>query len=249
MRTFIQQQPELIVMACSGAIVLLVGVVLVLCQRSHHRKLLTAEVQADLARAQLQTMKAQLQPHFLFNTLNAISVLTTENPERANRMILLLSDLLRQTLEITQADEVTLKHELEMLRAYLEIQRMRFRRRLKVSYEVNAELLAAKVPHFSLQPLVENAIRHGIARQRTGGRIDIRARRENGSLVLQVQDDGPGLSEEKARHRSGTGIGLANTRKRLSCMYGSTASVEIERCEPRGTLATIVIPYRESPGQ
>src|SRR5512136_681915 len=105
MRTFIQQQPELIVLACCGAIVLLVGVLLALCQRSHHRKLWTAQVQAELARVQLQTMKAQLQPHFLFNTLNTISVLTTENPEKANRMILLLSDLLRQTLEISHADE------------------------------------------------------------------------------------------------------------------------------------------------
>lgn len=246
MRTFIQQQPELIVMVCSGAIVLLVGVLLVLCQRSHRRKLLTAEVQAELARAQLQTMKAQLQPHFLFNTLNTISVLTTEDPEKANRMILLLSDLLRQTLEISQVDEVTLKHELDLLRAYLEIQRMRFRKRLAVSFDVKAELLDAKVPHFSLQPLVENAIRHGIAKQRSGGRINVRAHRVNGSLVLQVQDNGAGLSEEKVRQRNGAGIGLANTRKRLACMYGNMSSVKLERCKPRGTLATIVIPYRES---
>jgi two-component system LytT family sensor kinase len=246
MRTFIQQQPELIVMLCSGAIVLLVGVLLALCQRSHHRKLLTAQVQAELARAQLQTMKAQLQPHFLFNTLNTISVLTTEDPEKANRMIVLLSDLLRQTLEISQADEVTLKHELDLLRAYLEIQRMRFRRRLAVSYDVDAELLEANVPHFSLQPLVENAIRHGIAKRHSGGRINIRAHRMNGSLVLQVQDNGPGLSMEKMRERNGTGIGLANTRKRLSCMYGSLSSVEIQGCTPRGALATIVIPYREN---
>ncbi len=246
MRTFIQQQPELIVMICSGAIILLIVVLLALCQRSHHRKLLTAHVQAELARAQLQTMKAQLQPHFLFNTLNTISVLTTEDPEKANRMILLLSDLLRQTLEISQADEVTLKHELDLLRAYLEIQRMRFRRRLVVSYDVDAELLGANVPHFSLQPLVENAIRHGIAKQRSGGRINISAHRMNGSLVLQVQDNGPGLSVEHMRQRNGTGIGLANTRQRLSCMYGSLSSVAIQPCEPKGTLATIVIPYRES---
>jgi len=246
MRTFIQQQPELIVMICLAAIVLLLGVLLGLCLRSHHRKLVTAQVQAELARAQLQTMKAQLQPHFLFNTLNTISVLTTEDPEKANRMILLLSDLLRQTLEISQADEVTLKHELELLRVYLEIQRMRFRKRLAVSYDVNAELLGAKVPHFSLQPLVENAIRHGISKLRSGGRINIRAHRVNGSLVLQVQDNGPGLSYEQFLRRQGTGIGLANTRKRLICMYGSSSSIKIERCTPAGTLATIVIPYRES---
>jgi two-component system LytT family sensor kinase len=216
------------------------------CRGYHRRSLATARLQAELTRAQLQTMKAQLQPHFLFNTLNTISVLITENPAKANRMILLLSDLLRQTLETSQADEVTLKRELELLRAYVEIQRMRFRRRLSVSYDVNADILEAKIPHFALQPIVENAIRHGIAKQRTGGRIDIRAHRVGGRLVLQVQDNGPGLSVESLRERNGNGIGLANTRKRLSCIYGSSSSIKIESGKPNGTVATIVIPFRES---
>jgi sensor histidine kinase YesM len=123
---------------------------------------------------------------------------------------------------------------------------MRFRKRLAVSFDVKAELLDAKVPHFSLQPLVENAIRHGISKLRSGGRIEIRAHRSNGSLVLQVQDNGPGLSYEQFLRRQGTGIGLANTRKRLICMYGSSSSMKLERCAPGGTLATIVIPYREN---
>ena len=230
---------------CGLAVVLLFGLVFRFYQRYHSRKLATAQLEAELIHAQLQTMKAQLHPHFLFNTLNTISVLTTESPAKANRVILLLSDLLRQTLEISEADEVTLGRELELLGAYVEIQRMRFQRRLAVSYDINADILEAKLPNFILQPLVENAIQHGIAKQRTGGRIDIRAYRMNGSLVLQVRDNGPGLSLQKVRERNGNGIGLANTSKRLSCIYGSSSSMKIERLRPKGTLATIVIPYHE----
>ena len=239
-------QTEFTLIVGGLTIVLLLVLLLQFCKRYLRNNLRTAQARAELANAQLQAMQAQLQPHFLFNTLNAISVLTLENPAKANRMILLLSDLLRQSLEISQADEVTLKHELELLRAYLEIQRMRYRRRLAVSYDVSADTLGASLPHFTLQPLVENAIRHGIAKQRTGGRIDIRAHRVHGSLVLQVQDDGPGLSLEKMRERNGNGIGLANTKKRLSCMYGHKSSLRIERCLPKGTLATVVIPYHEN---
>lgn len=228
------------------AVVFLLGFVLRACRRYHRRTLATARLQAELTKAQLQAMKAQLHPHFLFNTLNTISVLITENPAKANRMIILLSDLLRQTFEASQADEVTLKRELELLRAYLEIQRMRFRRRLSISYDVNADILDARLPNFTLQPIVENAIRHGIAKQRRGGRVDIRAHRVNGSLVLQVQDDGPGVSLEKIRERNGNGVGLANTSKRLACIYGKLSSFKIERRHPRGTIATIVIPYHES---
>jgi len=245
MRLFIQYT-DLILIAGGLTLVLILGLAMQLCRRFLRHNLRTAQVRAELANAQLQTMKAQLQPHFLFNTLNTISVLTSENPARANRMILLLSDLLRQTLESSQADEVTLKHELDLLRAYLEIQRMRFRRRLKVSYDVSADLLGANLPHFTLQPLVENAIRHGIAKQRSGGCINIRVHRLNRSLVIQVQDDGPGFSLEEMRKRNGNGFGLSITRKRLSCIYGNSASLKIERCEPRGTLASVVIPYRES---
>ena len=245
------RRPELheggLFLVVSGVVVVvLLGIMLRVCRRYHRRTLATARLQAELTKAQLQAMKAQLHPHFLFNTLNTISVLITENPVKANRMIVLLSDLLRQTLEASQADEVTLRRELELLRAYLEIQRMRFRRRLSVSYDVNADILDARLPNFTLQPIVENAIRHGVAKQRRGGRVDIRARRVNGSLVLQVQDNGPGVSLEKIRERNGNGIGLANTSKRLSCIYGRLSSFKIERRHPNGTIATIVIPYHES---
>jgi len=239
-------QSGLFLVAGGVAITFLAGLVLHLCRRHRRRTMATACLQAELTKAQLQAMKAQLQPHFLFNTLNTISVLVTENPAKANRMIMLLSDLLRQTVEMSQADEVTLRRELELLRAYIEIQRMRFKRRLSVSYEVNADILDAKLPNFTLQPIVENAIRHGIAKQRGGGRIEIRAHKLNGSLVLQVQDDGPGLSLEQMRERNGNGVGLANTSKRLSCIYGSSSSFKIQSRRPKGTVATIVIPFHES---
>jgi two-component system, LytTR family, sensor kinase len=236
-------QSEVLSIVVGAAIIFFLGLVLQLCRRYHRRTLATVQLQAELTRAQLQAMKAQLHPHFLFNTLNTISVLVTENPAKANRMIILLSDLLRQSLDISQEDEVTLRRELELLHEYLEIQRMRFRRRLSVSYDISDSVLDAKVPTFTLQPIVENAIRHGIAQQRKGGRIDIRASRIRGSLMLQVQDDGPGLSMDKMRQRNGSGIGLVNTSKRLSCIYGSASTFTIESRKPNGTVATIVIPF------
>lgn len=239
-------QIDLLVVVCGLAGVLALCMVFQLYQRFQLRQLATAQLQAELTRYQLLSMKAQLQPHFLFNTLNTISVLTTESPEKANRMIVLLSDLLRQTLEVSQSDEVTLRRELELLGAYVEIQKMRFGRRLVVSYDVGSDTLEAKVPNLTLQPLVENAIRHGIAKHRMGGRIGVRASRLDGRLMLQVRDDGPGCSEEQMQERNGNGIGLANTSKRLACIYGNASSMKIERGIPGGTVATIVIPYHEN---
>jgi sensor histidine kinase YesM len=228
------------------AIVLFASLAFHLCRRYHGRALATARLQAQLTRAQLQALKTQLHPHFLFNTLNTVSVLVTEDPAKAKRMIVLLSDLLRQSFESSQSDEVTLRRELELLHAYLEIQRMRFRRRLSVSFDIGENVLDANIPTFTLQPIVENAIRHGIDKQRKCGRIDIRANRVRDSLVLQVQDNGPGLSMDKLRERNGNGIGLGNTSKRLSCIYGSASRISIERVRPEGTVATIVIPFHES---
>jgi hypothetical protein len=227
-------------------IVFLTGMVLHLSRRHRRHTLATKCLQAELTRAQLQAMKAQLHPHFLFNTLNTISVLVTKNPDKANRMIVLLSDLLRETVETSQADEVSLRRELELLRSYVEIQTIRFDRCLSVSYDVNADLLDARLPVLILQPIVENAIRHGIAKLPNGGRIEIRAQKLDESLVLHVQDEGPGLSLEQIHMRSSRGVGLRNTSKRLACIYGNSSSFKIQSGRPRGTLATIVIPFHES---
>jgi sensor histidine kinase YesM len=228
----------------SGCTVLF-GSILVLFQRVQQRAMLTAQAKADLARTQLWALKAQMHPHFLFNTLNTISILTTQDPEKAQRMIVLLSDLLRQVLEASRTDEVTLKHEVDLLRGYIEIQQMRYCERIDVSFTIDPDILGAHVPWFTLQPLVENAIRHGIARRQTGGCISINASRHDGNLVIRVQDDGPGLSEEPNRTGSSCGIGLANTRKRLAYLYGNSASVEIERNHSKGTVTTVSLPYHE----
>ncbi len=201
----------------------------------------TAQLETKLAEAQLDALKMQLHPHFLFNTLNSISVLMRDDAEVANRMLVRLSELLRAALKSEGLQEVSLRQELEFLRGYLEIEQTRFQDRLTVDFAVESETLDAQVPNLILQPIVENAIRHGIAPLATAGLIQVRARRKNGFVELQITDNGAGLSESKTQ--TGGGIGLANTQKRLEKLYGEKYKFEMFSPETGGLQIKIKIPF------
>jgi two-component system, LytTR family, sensor kinase len=204
-------------------------------------ELRSSRLEGQLAQAHLSALTMQIQPHFLFNTLNAIVVLVRQQKGReAEEMLSRLSDLLRCVLDDLESPEVPLYRELEYVRLYLSIEEVRFRDRLKVDMEIDPQLLDLSVPHLILQPIVENAIRHGIARSSSAGSVRIAATRRGGSLELSVEDDGPGLDTASAMHSSG--IGLTNTRARLMQMYGDAATLSIVNREYRGVLATIALP-------
>ncbi|MCA1560127.1 MAG: histidine kinase [Acidobacteria bacterium] len=168
--------------------------------------------------ARLRTLEAELHPHFLFNTLHAISTLVHTKPDAADRMISRLSDLLRITFDRSGAPRVSLQEELEFLQKYLEIEQTRFQDRLTVKFDIEPDTLDAEVPRLILQPLVENAIKHGVSPRSAPGLVRISARRSEGTLHLEVSDDGVGLSPG-GRARLHTGVGLSNTRARLECLY------------------------------
>lgn len=197
----------------------------------------------ELARAQLDALRTQLQPHFLFNTLNSATVLTTADPPQASRVLLKLSELLRLTLDRAAPHEVPLRQELAQLEPYLEIQQIRFGNRLAIAREVEAETLDALVPTLVLQPLVENAVRHGIEPNPSGGKVTIRSRAEHGTLHLEVRDTGSGRS---ANARGPEGIGLTNTRARLARLYGARHHVELAPIPTGGAAVCIAIPLRRA---
>ena len=201
------------------------------------RKMTAVQLEAELAKAQLQALKMQLHPHFLFNTLNSISVLINKDVQSAKKMIVRLGDFLRLTLNNSGEEEVMLQQELEFLKTYLEIEKVRFQDRLEVQMEIDVETIDIHVPNLILQPIVENAIRHAIATRASGGRIDIRANRENGFLRLRVEDNGPGISEE-----CGAGIGLQNVRARLRQHYGERFRLELVNRKSGGLAVNLDIP-------
>lgn len=203
------------------------------------REVAREQLQTQLARAQLQSLKAQLHPHFLFNTLQAISTLVHLDPHRAERVIGSLSELLRGALAHHDAQEVTLRDELAALHPYLEIERTRLGARLAVELAIDPEALDARVPHLLLQPLAENAVRHGIAPLRGGGRLEITARRYNQTLRLTISDDGAGITGPA---REGA-VGLANTRARLERLYGSAHSFLIHSAPLHGTRIELELPF------
>lgn len=211
--------------------------------RYRERELRAMQLETRLAQAELDSLRMQLHPHFLFNTLNSISVLMAEDVRAARRMLTRLSDLLRKSLENKGAHEVSLRDELEFLESYLEIEQTRFQDRLTVLWQVEAAALDARVPNLILQPLVENAIRHGIAPRASAGVVEIRARRENGMVELQVNDNGSGLGAG-APETLMKGIGLANTRARLEQLYGAAHRFELGAGERGGLAVTIAIPFR-----
>jgi two-component system, LytTR family, sensor kinase len=202
------------------------------------------QAQLQVTEAQLQALKMQLHPHFLFNTLNSISALLDEDVDAADQMLARLGDLLRLTLENSGAQQVTLQEELEFLRCYLEIERVRFHDRLAVTMHIEPETLEARVPNLILQPIVENAIRHGIASRIAPGEIEIRAGRAGEALRLLVKDNGPGLQRSGAPNgRAREGLGLANTRARLQQLYGSAHRFEIADVPEGGLQVTIDMPF------
>jgi signal transduction histidine kinase len=206
------------------------------------RELRSSQLEARLAETRLQILKMQLHPHFLFNTLNAISALIHQDVELADRMIARLGDLLRATLESASLQEVAFRQELDFIEPYLEIEKARLGPRLTVQMAIDPAALDASVPNLILQPLVENAIRHGVAPRAEPGRIEISARRDNGFLHLGVHDDGPGIAGTPPAE----GIGLGNTRARLSQLYGTNHRLELTSGPQGGLCVDIAIPYREA---
>jgi two-component system, LytTR family, sensor kinase len=201
-----------------------------------------AQAQLQVTEAQLQALKMQLHPHFLFNTLNSISALLYEDADAADQMLARLGDFLRLTLENSGAQEVTLQEELEFLRCYLEIERVRFHDRLTVNMQIEPETLDARVPNLILQPIVENAIRHGIVARIAPGEIAIRARRLGDQLELQVKDNGPGLGRTDGL-RLKEGLGLANTRARLEQLYRGAYRFDMSDAPEGGLQVTLEIPF------
>jgi sensor histidine kinase YesM len=210
-------------------------------RRAAQLELESAQLETQLTRAQLDALKMQLHPHFLFNTLNSISVLMQEDVAAANQMLVRLSDLLRLALKNNAAHEVPLKQELDFLRSYLEIEQMRFHDRLRVKINADAETLDASVPNLILQPLVENCIRHAVAPKAEASTIEICAARRDSNLELIVRDNGAGLSET---NRSAKGIGLVNTRTRLEKLYGLNHEFELAQAKGGGLQVTISIPFQ-----
>jgi hypothetical protein len=197
-----------------------------------------ARLTAQLAQAQLQALKMQIHPHFLFNTLNSIAALLHKDVEAADRMIAKLGDFLRLTLQRSDAQIVNFEQELEFLKCYLDIEHVRFQDRLTVEMDIDPHALTAMIPNLILQPIVENAVRHGVARQTSPGHISIRARRQGARLIMNVEDNGPGLKANS----NGSGIGLSNTRARLEQFYGSDFSFQIANSAERGASVTLDVP-------
>jgi signal transduction histidine kinase len=205
------------------------------------RDLKNTQLEAQLARSQLQALRMQLNPHFLFNTLNAISVLIGKDPEGARKTIVRLSDLLRTALDTSTVAEVPLRTELEFVDRYLQIEKTRFGERLTVSYGIEDDVLDASVPTMLLQPLVENAIKHGINRNPGPGILEITARRMNGWVRLGVRDNGVGFGSEGA---SPEGVGLANTRARLQNVHGDRYRLDLTKRDDGGMQVTIDFPFQ-----
>jgi hypothetical protein len=213
--------------------------------RSYQKEeLRTHQLRAQLSQAQLQALRMQLQPHFLFNTLHSINDLVLEDPEAATKMITRLGDFLRMTLEGPASPTISLQQELEFLNHYLEIEKLRFHHRLRVEIKVAPDVLSAQVPNFILQPLVENALRHGISTRVGPSRLRVTAKRSNQRLELSVQDDGPGFGDADIQRRNG--LGLSNTSERLKYLYGEEQSLAVNGNGSSGAAVTLTIPFTTS---
>jgi len=228
---------------------LIYWVIVVVChafdyyRKYRERELRTLELEKHLAQAKLQALQMQLNPHFLFNTLHSISALMHRDVEAADAMITRLSDLLRAALAGADTQEVPLRQELQFLERYLEIEKIRFGNRLAVAMDIAPDTFEAQVPNLILQPLVENAIRHGIEPRARPGRIELRARREANVLALHVSDNGAGLPKKSALEE---GVGLSNTRARLRELYGEKHQFELRGGPQGGLEVQLTIPFRIS---
>lgn len=204
------------------------------------RELRTTELEMHLTEARLQALQMQLNPHFLFNTLHAISALMHQDVDAADRMLVRLSELLRRALDNSGTQEVTLRQELEFLRSYAEIEQTRFGNRLKIEMKIAPETLDAFVPNLVLQPLVENAIKHGIEPSARANLIHVSAERRDQTLSLTVRDNGRGAKNGTIKD----GVGLANTRARLQQLYGSTQTFHAANADGGGFQVNVTIPFR-----
>ncbi|HVR36952.1 MAG TPA: histidine kinase [Methylomirabilota bacterium] len=213
-------------------------------RKYQERLMRTSELEARLAQARLHALQMQLNPHFLFNTLHAVSSLMHQDVEAADRMITRLSDLLRVALEGSGEHEVPLQREITVLRRYLDIEQIRFGDRLQVDFDLPPDTVDAAVPNLVLQPIVENAIRHGIEKQTRPGRIELHAARDREMLILTVRDNGAGFAPAPARPE---GVGLSNTRARLVQLYGSAQSLDLRKLPEGGSEATIRLPFHLHP--
>ena len=211
--------------------------------RSHHAALTTARLERDVAQAREQAIKMQVHPHFLFNTLHAVSVLITEDPPTARSMVVHLGDFLRATLARAGRAEVTLREELELLTHYLDVERLRFGDRLHVDVTAGDDVLEAYVPDLVLQPLAENAIKHGVSTRTGTHRIGVRAHRRGARLELTVEDDGDAGVPSELRE----GIGLRSTRRRLAHLYGDDGALSLAARPDGGACATVSLPFHLEP--
>ncbi len=211
-------------------------------QAAMERQTKAAQLEMQLSLAELENLKSQLHPHFLFNCLHTIGILMQEDVDASSHLLVCLGDLLRMALE-RRENEITLQSELEFVGKYLEIEQTRFHDRLKVHMDVPPDLLAVYVPSLALQPLVENAIKHGISVDSAAGRLEIAAKCHNGRVWLCVRDDGPGLAPGS---RLRFGVGLTNIQARLKQLYGDESSLELTGANGRGCEAIITIPLRSS---
>ncbi len=210
--------------------------------RLQERQVRNSELERLLAQSRLRNLRSQLHPHFLFNALNAISSHVERDPRTARRMLEQLGELLRLSLDHAEDQEISLDDEIAFLERYLGIQTARFEDRLEVELEVAPEARRALLPTFLLQPLVENAVQHGVAQRSAAGSVNVKAWRENGSLELRVADDGPGLPAGWKE-----GVGLANTRERLRRLYGEASRFAIHGAADSGVQVEVAVPYHEQP--
>jgi LytS/YehU family sensor histidine kinase len=204
----------------------------------------TARLNEELSKAQLSALRRQLEPHFMYNTLNSIAGLVRDHRnEAAVSMIVGLSEFLRRSSEDSHRSQVALGEEVEYLQRYLDIQKVRFGERLQVSVNIPAELLRAQVPHLLLQPLVENAVKHGIAKRVAGGTVRVSGTCDNGNLCLSVYNDGPSLPTDWEAAQ--TGVGIGNLRTRLQILHGGESALQLRRADPGGVEVLVTLPFRE----
>lgn len=216
-------------------------------RRYKERELRATQLTAQLSKAELEVLKMQLQPHFLFNTLHAISALVRPDPEGADRIITRLGDLLRMSLQSNGTQEVPLRSELDFVEKYADIQRTRFRDRLVIRIEADPAALDAMVPSLILQPLVENSIRHGVEAREQAAEIVVKAERKGDRLLLSVTDNGPGFPDSVLTPVPGRGLGMVNTRARLAALYGADGGLVVTAAPNGGAVVTLDLPFRTEP--
>lgn len=233
--------PNTIVLLLTYGLILMFIYMIRYYKELQEHDLISSQLEAQLAQAHLSALKKQIQPHFLFNTLNSIISLLRKDVDAAEDMILNLSDMLRYTLNTTNIQEVTLREEIDFLHHYLDIESKRFQDRLTTEFQIAEDTLDAWVPSMFLQPIVENSIRHGIFKQIDSGKITILSQRLGDTLRVSVLDTGVGFIHKQDEE----GIGLGNTRKRLEKLYGFYSDLQFSRTENNETIVTITIPFTE----